>query len=97
MMSDVEALQLQLRMLQSQQESQAAAISALLDVTGEERASLVKKPTKQNTPAAEIGQSECTVFLFGHGSSMLFLCGLQTNHFCLKGRQASNLMKTRGF
>ncbi len=62
MLSNVAALQLQLRMLQSQQESQAAAISALLDVTGEERASLVKEPNKQKTATADIGQSEFTIF-----------------------------------
>ena len=53
MLSDVAAIQLQLRMLQSQQESQAAAISALLDVTGDERASLVKEPNNQRMHVAE--------------------------------------------
>jgi hypothetical protein len=53
MMSDAAAIQLQLRMLQSQQESQAAAISALLDVTGEGRASHVKEPNNQHMPVAE--------------------------------------------
>ena len=70
MLSNVAALQLQLRMLQSQQESQAAAISSLLDVTGEARASLVKQPSNLKTATADIGQSEFITFPFFRADSM---------------------------